>query len=422
MDQPRLISSKESYINTMKQSRVLFVIALLLVIVPVNSQSLKIGEPFPYKHLLPADVRIPVILDLFSSGCLACFSAMPKLKALQQQFEGRMQFRLVGQLDEQVAQTYARFEKRYGLRFPVAFDPAPLHSMNFSSFPQYIWVDRSRIVRAITGPERIDAVSIQQFLDSGILHQPVMPIYDRNGLFLVNGNGGNDTNFLVRSLLTRWQPPLPRYRISSPRKDRPVFQAIGVDLEELYSYAVLGLRYMLQLDSLYGLVSRRVVFDGIDSSIWSNTLYCYSSLLPGSQVEDAEFEEVLRQDLARAFGASASLEWRSMPYWRLVVIADTNRLSTRHDTSYLKTSHGSIAARRIPMRRLVSILRRDNPLEPPIMDETGIRGFIDIELECILSDMAELRQALRHAGLDLVPGLRMMHTIVVRKRQKGLQR
>lgn len=406
----------------MKQIRTLCMIAVLMIVLPVNSQSLKIGEAFPYKHLLPADIRVPVILDLFSSGCLACFSAMPKLKALQQQFEGRMQFRLVGQLDEHVAKTYARFEEKYGLRFPVTFDPAPLDSMYVSSFPQYIWVDRSRIVRAITGPEKIDAESIQQFLDSGVLNQPDTPIYDRNGLFLVNGNGGNDTNFLVRSLLTRWQSPLPKYRVSSPRKDRPVFQAIGVDLEELYSYALLGLRYMLHLDSLYGLVSRRVVFEGLDSSVWFKKLYCYSSLLPGSQVDDAEFEEVLRQDLARAFGAIASLELRAMPYWRLVTISDTTHLSTKNDTSYLRTSHGGVEARRIPMRRLVGILRRDNPLAPPIIDETGIRGHIDIELECILSDIPELQQALRRSGLDLVMGSRMINTIVVRRQQKGLQR
>ncbi len=52
-----------------------------------------------------------------------------------------------------------------------------------------------------------------------------------------------------------------------------------------------------------------------------------------------------------------------------------------------------------------------------VIDDTGIKGNIDIKLDCNLTDYVDIVRALRENGLDLVKGEKEMKVLVIRDKQ-----
>src|SRR5690606_19910961 len=99
---------------------------------------------------------------------------------------------------------------------------------------------------AVTGPDEITADNIEAFVHGRLTFMPFKeaPVtFDDAELLLIAGNGGADTSFLFRSLLSLWNRTQPT--IYPARLDYSVhgrfFQALDVSLADLYRYAYFGL-------------------------------------------------------------------------------------------------------------------------------------------------------------------------------------
>jgi hypothetical protein len=158
-------------------------------------------------------------------------------------FKERVQFFLIGYDDQHIRGTYDRFRKKQNLNLPVAYDTATFYRFGVKGVPHVMLVDPDGIVRAITSS--LSGKDIQQFLDGqdpDLLVKPnieeferLSALYDPMKPLLIGNNGGNDTDFLFRSLLTAWKNGIVgggRSFISS--MDGNMKQAVGYGLKDLF--------------------------------------------------------------------------------------------------------------------------------------------------------------------------------------------
>jgi hypothetical protein len=81
----------------------------------------------------------------------------------------------------------------------------------FNTVPHEVWINDAGIVIAITDPIVVTDSVIQRMVDRKPLRLPLKytdPTFDKYKPFLVAGNGGSDSSFLARSVLTEYKPEI----------------------------------------------------------------------------------------------------------------------------------------------------------------------------------------------------------------------
>jgi hypothetical protein len=67
-----------------------------------------------------------------------------------------------------------------------------------------------------------------------------------------------------------------------------------------------------------------------------------------------------------------------------------------------------------PVSDIIELVWSKNQNEPLFVDETGIAGNIDLTLNCVFTDFADLKRELQKNGLMLENGKKEMNVIVIR--------
>ena len=109
-------------------------------------------------------------------------------------------------------------------------------------------------------------------------------------------------------------------------------------------------------------------------------------------------QEALRDDLKRCFGLVARIETRQMPCYVLVNKGNPNRFATKGNAvpDIGDYQVGTFHMRNVPMHYLVKQLCGRYRTVEPIIDETGIKGNLDLDLSSLYYDpMPEAVKALR---------------------------
>ena len=111
----------------------------------------------------------------------------------------------------------------------------------------------------------------------------------------------------------------------------------------------------------------------------------------------------MQKDLQYYFGYVASLEECILPYWRLIAKPGAaDRLRSKSGEARVTGDLGGMSIKNSPMIRLVAIICSQFQEDQPFLDETGIEGNIDIQLDAVLTDFNEVKKVLEKNGLDLV--------------------
>jgi hypothetical protein len=71
----------------------------------------------------------------------------------------------------------------------------------------------------------------------------------------------------------------------------------------------------------------------------------------------------------------------------------------------------------MPVSALINNIWGFNQDERTFLDETGIQGNIDLEMDCIWTDLNDVKKELRKNGLDLVKGEKKLKVLVIRDPQ-----
>ncbi len=378
-----------------------------------------------------------VILYFFASGCVSCFGNFPRLDRLQQEMKDRVTFFLVAKDDKYIRPTYEKFRKRYDLHLPIAYDTMLFKRFGINTVPHVLWIDDKGIVKAVTSSADIKDSVIHAFLEGRDLKLAVKPnkfqqegvkykyAYDKP--LLTDHNGGEDTDFLYRSLLTDWNRDLGVW-VGSYLNSRfgNKVQIVGASLPNLY--------YLAYGDTLppwpgetanepdcYGKFWFRPVLEVADSLPFQadfdfgRNMYSYSLIVPVTKASTAYLQEIMQCDLQHYFGYDVRVETRKMPYWQLTATESARKhLRTKGLGAGWNGSHAGGALKNAPVSLLLRLLWSYFQDEPPFIDETGITGHIDVVIKAIMTDFNDVKKALQKNGLFLQQGEKEMQVIVIR--------
>lgn len=424
-----------------------------------------------------------LILDMWGLGCSACVQSFPKMNEIHKRFRDRVQLIMIGdyywKLESHIKKFYEFVDMRMDLEFPVAYDSLFRVKYNVPSFPHIIVADPDGIVRYITQSVTIEDIEnlllnkeaeivqlreqpdVEQE-DGQIVFNPKIP-YLTNG---VAANGGIDTNFIFRSILSKSDSKSPGSRDNlidlslipdsklkhSLTINHPstigTFNCFRRSVSELYKIAYTGLPFWGNAtdpleSNFYGVIYPKLILEIKDSSLfqpdWVNyrNVFNYSLTVPQSKADASCMRGIMQNDLKNYFGYEVRVETRRMPVYRLVVI-DENKVKKLRSTGG-KTIYGDPISNPKPDARTYIGLYQGRwaknvplssiaffPVEaiskkehtgwaeiPPIIDETNIDYNIDYVLNAYEFDFEEIRKAFREIGLDYVEGKKEMQVIVI---------
>lgn len=385
-----------------------------------------------------------VVLDFWSKLCTGCIASFPKISQEQMEFGDSVQFIMITRdTITGERELYANYHNKLNLTMPSAFDNDLFRSFNVGQLPHIIIIDPHGIVRAIT--TSVPSSKIRELMngENPIFRQASYANrkdqlgkfkHNYKAPFLIYGNGGVDSNFIFRSLLTQWEPNNPRFENESMLKSQEYakscgrFEIIGYSVAILYRAAYLGKTKVRRDDTcLYGKFFPNPVFEVEDSSLLrydmatGKNVYCYSLSVPASKATEKHMMQVMQNDLKNYFGYEVMIENRKMPYWRLIATDYAkNRLVTKGGPALISNNGKPMREtilKNSSMSLLIKLVENYSKVTIggiPLLDETGITANIDLDLDWVWGDYEICRKALQKNGLDLVSGEKEMKCIVIR--------
>jgi len=359
----------------------------------------------------------PLILDLFNASCLACFKAMPQMDSLQRQYQGRINIVMLGNDREKLPEVFGRIKSKYSLMLEAVYDKALFKSFNAPYNPFYIWIDsKGRQIGSCLG-EFVNSKNIASFLQGDY------------GFFMTK-----DKRFPPRDYLTKNLKNVALYGSiltgaidsfqTSTRENLaiteldPSFEAVNCKLRNLLMFAYFGKEYWSTIDPLYAQVWKRPISEDSIVTNMMNETYCYGLRFSHYQTP-AYLKQVMQEDLARAFGLTAWIEERNMPYWSLQRLdTSSNFLRSTCSERQFYSSYGGINMRCGSLHSLLACIDRNSKSLVPFVDETGVSWTIDIDLRVDMTDFEEVKKALGQKGLILVMKKRPISVLVVKQLPK----
>ena len=398
---------------------------------------------YKYKTFTPRQVRGKwLMIHFFELGCSSNFEVLPKIDSVQLQLQKQLQVVMIGKNvskgnfpASQLKTYYDQYQKKYHYQMAVGYD-AVFARFGIKGTPKAVLIDPGGIVRSIFYPSFPSIAEYSDFIQgrrSGmpgdcdqIMNEVSTSSYDWKKPLLVHDNGLPQDSFFYRSLFTGGIPnikwPLEPVYISSEYGNK--IQFINKKITDLFYFAYGDTVRHLPYDpnTSYGKISwtRGWSWDlsAADSLNYMQKEYCYSIIMPPNRATTENLQEALRDDLKKCFGLVARIETRPMPCYVLVNKGDPNRFATKGSWQPDNgDSHmGNLQLRNVPMHYLIKRIWARNQSIDAIIDETGITGNLDIDVNTLYIDsLPEMINALQEIQLDLLKTTRPMKVIVIER-------
>ncbi len=352
------------------------------------------------------------ILDFFATWCTACIRELPKLDSLQKKFAGQLQIILVAHESTEKLNAFRKKNKLFAdCTLPVVTSDSILKKLfPFKYFPHEVWINEQGRVDAITEPIYINADNINAWLSSKKLHLPLKADaldFDFRKPLLQNGNGGDESSLLFRSLLT--------YHL----KGMGGSSGHITDTNTTRWYYINATILILYMKAL-GFESNRIILQVADPSRYilpaeqteewkDNNLYCYELTAPAHTSKDT-LNSLMFHDLNRYLGLNGRMEKRLVKCFALKNNSAFDTLiSTKSLTPHITVNEktGNCIFQNQSMQAVVATFNSYNspaPGKPIIVDETGITVKVDMEIPSdALNDFTLLQRSLLSYGLTLIP-------------------
>ncbi len=424
----------------MKHLSILF--CFLIVSVLCQAQQIKpltVGDKMPdvvFKNVLyhsQTTARLSdfkgklIILDFWSSTCLACIQLFPHMDSLQREFGSRLQIILVNgksrmMKDDSVKITriIERVKKNTGmnLQLPVVYDCTELdHYFQCQVIPHEVWIDGKGEIVGITSDREVNRENIQAILDGKEvrmrLKKDILEFDAQTPLF-VNGNAGFADDFLYRSIMTSVKEGEIAGIGTRRNGDNEItgFYIFNKPLMALLATAYpntifLRNRVITDLDN-------SLLFPPNDESMYPY-LFCYDLTIPPSDYKT--MTDYVRQDVERYFQFSIHTEKRKT---KCMVLSQGKGI----EKSFSKVVNPESDLERSSLKKyvkgysisdLVGALNGYTAI--PVLNETGFDKKIDMSLPFDLSNKDALKAALRNAGFTVKEEERDIEMTVIGKRK-----
>jgi len=376
-----------------------------------------------------------LFLDFWSPGCVACVQSFPHVNSLQKEFSRDAQFVLVGlnswTYRKVIKPLYERLREKNNFQLATAYDSLLFSKWEVHKMPHIFVIDPKGVLRFITDGRDMTSAKVR-----ALVYGENVSFYSKvetEKLFNDSPRGYVSDSVVYKSVLTKWngeqQRAYSRIEDSPGSATKTKFEASMVPLEWLYKYAFMGQQeWPNRRDSLYYMAYPFLALDLEDPTPFQfdyrenvgKNMYNYQLVLPGSNRGRDVMMETMQIELKNIFGYKASLQRRKQPVWKLTCAPGAAvKLHTKGGAPYYSGEDGSgsaagFVARNFRMINLANlIMRYIGYTEPPLFDETGITGNIDIVIDADMTRKDDIIRELRKHGLDMVKGEREMLTIVI---------
>jgi len=461
------------------------VAVMLLLCMKTYGQTLKVGDKAPpitaFKWVKGIPVSEPqkgkvYVVEFGATWCKPCIAAIPHLTALADKYKGEVEVVsfFVMELNNEpedtknpiYVQRVEQFVARQGnkMGYTVAVDDPQktmehtwIKASGLTGVPQTFIVDKEGFiawigfstefskVEEVVAWVNSDKYKLSKATTQNEAANKLKVVFDPARPLLIDGNGGEDNDYLFRSLISKSkhrfrvsQQPLVSSRgwfhdsIGSYYPKRGRVQWVNMSLFDLYNAAygdtLVNMVYSrdprigyIYPDTIQNPYNKRAYgkywYDPIpevakperlEPTSWRNrwsskssleNKYDYSIEVPEKKATAQFVQEVMQRDLKNYFGYDVAVETRMMPYWKLTASAKAKRLlktatpGEKYRTLYTDSNNGSTVFKNAVTRDLIWMLGSNFgyqwqsydqlPLEDqaPFIDETGL----DIQIDFVMS-------------------------------------
>lgn len=367
-----------------------------------------------------------IILDYWATWCSPCLNNFPKLDSMQEKYSKKLQILLIntkstGDDDRKVEAVFAKIRNPVGemYQLPSIVDDTLSESLfPHKLLPHYIWIDKEKVVRAITSSDQVTWENVEKFVEGKELYLPIKEDldYDPRLPLFIKGNGGDNEAYLYRSILTKYIDGLPGSSGIVYNEDKKVFRIYNINS------SVLGLyRQAFPMMAKYN--SNRVIVKSsnperyLDNHNWDTWKYkyacSYEMIIPPTTMNHAL--EIMRDDLKRYFNLKVYIDRKVVKCYVLKKLkgaivplekSDNTETNIWDNDSQPKYFHNR------PISQLLNYLNSNT--KTPFIDEANFKAHVSMDgLPGNLTDISKLRQALKNYGFDLIERRRKLEFFIL---------
>lgn len=368
-----------------------------------------------------------LIIDFWATWCSPCLAMFPKTDSLQKKFSDKVVFLPVTyQSKEEVTKLFSKASRLKNIRLPMVTSDKTLHELfPHKELPHYVWIGGDGVVKAITGHHEVNEATINKMLtepsQSLAEKKDAMKAYNPEVPLLFQPIGIEKEHVLFQSMLTRYVEGV-QSRFDVIRDEQGSVTRITMANAWIQLMFALAWsdetryfsrnRIVLEVKDPSGVISNQ---NGAPFKAWlRDHAWCYEVIVP-SQLSANVFE-IMRSDMTRLFPQYiASVEKRAMPCLVLVRTSDNDKLKSSQTSSVSNADAFSLSITNSSIQLLVSQLNHYlQHLNKPVVDDTGYKGNVDINLDARLSSVEDLRKALKAYDLDLIEKKHDIEVLVIR--------
>lgn len=439
----------------MKKTTTYIVMALLCLFFKVNAQDTKaiditakgihIGQHLPdititdIHNYKTSTAKISgfrgklLILDFWATWCSPCVAMIPKMDSLQIEFGNRIQFLSVTyQTEKEVLPFLEKYEKQKGKHYdlPLVAEDKEFHRLFPHVYlPHYVWIDTNGIVRAITKASYVNSKYINRMLNTGSIdakEKVDIPItYDRNNPLFLHDNK-NIRNILKQSTFSGYMEGIGMgYFKTEHREDDAVFERITATnstIRELFHYA-------------YNKEYKQIIIEVKDTSrfffkpnistdylAWrrNGNAYCYELL--NNKRSKLNSSLIMQEELNSFFQEFvATIESRRTKCLALVRTSNVSKIPNAGGESRARFSGFEGRITNCPLTVFIARMQfylQNHPL--PLIDETGYKEWVDLEIKGNLNNVAEINVALARYNLKFIEKDSYIEMLILRDRKLTL--
>jgi thiol-disulfide isomerase/thioredoxin len=372
-----------------------------------------------------------LILDFWATWCSPCVAMIPKMDLLQKGLNEKVDFLSITDENANTVKRFlTRFELQHRQHYQVQYttDAEALKKLfPHKTLPHYVWINKGKVV-AITEDHEVTSQHIQDILSFQSISlqskRDSILRFDQDKPFLINGNGGDGSQIIYHTVLSKYTEGLGSgftiYPTDSLKGKRILArnQPISSLFRLAYGKGILPISALvLEVKDTSKLTSSAT---GMAYRNWlkQGNGFCYELIAP--PVMRNQVFEIMQADLARYFSQyRVGFEDRRV---KCFVLQNTHANSDKLKTAGGKPSalFDQVGCRLVnqPLNTLIRQLgfKYLQPYGLPIIDRTGYAGKVDMELPVNLSDIKTLNLSLAQYDLRITQSEELTPMLVIKDR------